>query len=133
MAKLGSEPIQNHVDLERFENELTLEQRLPEHSILDVFITSAAQQPNATAITMLMTGAPDEQPRRVDYGQLLGLIRRAANMFSALGGPAPGVAYMLPSLVETHVTLWGAETSGYAVPINFLLQPDAIGELLKAS
>ena len=53
--------------------------------------------------------------------------------FSDLGGPAPGVAYMLPSLVETHVTLWGAETSGYAVPINFLLQPDSIAELLKAS
>jgi fatty-acyl-CoA synthase len=40
---------------------------------------------------------------------------------------------MLPSLVETHVTLWGAETSGFAVPINFLLQPDSIAELLKAS
>jgi fatty-acyl-CoA synthase len=133
MANLGNAPIRNRADLERFEAELTLEQRLPERSILDVFIASAAQQPNATAITMLMTGAPDEQPRRVDYSQLLGLIRRAANMFSVLGGPAPGVAYMLPSLVETHVSLWGAETSGYAVPINFLLQPDAIAELLKAS
>jgi fatty-acyl-CoA synthase len=133
MANLGNAPIRNRADLERFEAELTFEQRLPERSILDVFIASAAQQPNATAITMLMTGAPDEQPRRVDYSQLLGLIRRAANMFSALGGPAPGVAYMLPSLVETHVSLWGAETSGYAVPINFLLQPDAIAELLKAS
>lgn len=133
MANLGNEPIRNHDDLDRFESELTLEQRLPERSILDVFIASAARQPDATAITMLMTGAPDEQPRRVGYGQLLGLIRCAANMFSTLGGPAPGVAYMLPSLVETHVTLWGAETAGYAVPINFLLQPDSIAELLKAS
>ncbi len=80
-----------------------------------------------------MTGAPDEQPRRITYDQLLGLIRGAANLFSGLGGPAPGVAYMLPSLVETHVTLWGAETAGYAVPINFLLQPDSIAELLRAS
>ena len=40
---------------------------------------------------------------------------------------------MLPSLVETHATLWGAETAGYAVPINFLLQPEHIAELLKAS
>ena len=133
MANLGGQPIRDRDDLERFESEMTLEQRLPERSILDVFIASAAQQPDATAITMLMTGASDEQPRRVGYGQLLGLIRRAANMFSALGGPAPGVAYMLPSLVETHVTLWGAETAGYAVPINFLLQPDSIAELLKAS
>ena len=133
MAKLGDKPIRNLTDLQHFENELTLAQRLPERSILDVFVASASQYPSATAITMLMTGARDEQPRRVDYSQLLAMIRRAANMFSALAGPAPGVAYMLPSLLETHVTLWGAETSGYAVPINFLLQPDAIAELLKAS
>jgi len=133
MANLGNEPIRNARDLKCFEAEMSLEERLPESSILDVFISSADQRPDAPAITMLMTGAADEQPRQVGYAQLLGLIRRAANMFSALGGPAPGVAYMLPSLVETHVTLWGAETSGFAVPINFLLQPDSIAELLKAS
>ncbi len=133
MANLGDASIQNRDDLERFEAALTLEQRLPERSILDVFVSSAAQHPKSTAVTMLMTGAADETPRRVDYGQLLGMIRQAANMFSALAGPVPGVAYMLPSLVETHVTLWGAETAGYAVPINFLLQPESIAELLKAS
>ena len=133
MANLGNDPIRNARDLKCFEAKMSLEERLPERSILDVFISSADQRPDATAITMLMTGAPDEQPRQVGYAQLLGLIRRAANMFSALGGPASGVAYMLPSLVETHVTLWGAETSGFAVPINFLLQPDSIAELLKAS
>jgi fatty-acyl-CoA synthase len=40
---------------------------------------------------------------------------------------------MLPSLVETHATLWGAETAGFAVPINFLLQPEHIAALLEAS
>lgn len=133
MANLGKDRIRNAEDLKRFEVEMSLEERLPERSILDVFIASADQQPDATAITMLMTGAPDEQPRQVGYAELLQLIRRAANMFSDLGGLAPGVAFMLPSLVETHVTLWGAETAGYAVPINFLLQPESIAELLKAS
>jgi len=85
------------------------------------------------ALTMLMTGAPDEEPRRVTYPELLALVRRAANAFAALAGPRPGIAYMLPSLIETHATLWGAETAGYAVPINFLLQPEPIAELLKAS
>ena len=106
MANLGSEPIRNAGDLKRFESEMSLDQRLPERSILDVFIASAEQRADATAITMLMTGAEDEQPRQVGYSQLLGMIRRAANLFSDLGGPAPGVAYMLPTLVETHVTLW---------------------------
>ena len=133
MADFNDGTIRTHDDLERFESEMTLDQRLPERSILDVFTASAAQHPTSTAITMLMTGAEDEQPRRVDYGQLLTMIQSAANAFHMLGGPTPGVAYMLPSLIETHVTLWGAETAGYAVPINFLLQPESIVELIKAS
>ena len=133
MADFNDGTIRTRDDLERFESEMTLDQRLPERSILDVFMASAAQHPTSTAITMLMTGAEDEQPRRVDYGQLLTMIQSAANAFHMLGGPTPGVAYMLPSLIETHVTLWGAETAGYAVPINFLLQPESIVELIKAS
>lgn len=133
MADFKGGPIRTRDDLERFEAEMTLDQRLPERSILDVFTASAAQHPTAAAITMLMTGAADEEPRRINYDQLLGIVHSAANTFSALGGPAPGVAYMLPSLIETYVTLWGAETAGYAVPINFLLQAESIAELIKAS
>ena len=133
MAVLAEQGIRNLADLRRYESDMPLERRLPERSILDVFIGRAAEQPQRIALTMLMTGAPDEQPRRVSYQDLLVLIRRAANMFASLGGARPGVAYMLPSLVETHATLWGAEAAGYAVPINFLLQPEHIAELLKAS
>ena len=133
MADFGTDPIKSQSDLMRFETEMSLEARLPEQSILDVFINSAARSPDATAMTMLMTGAPDETARQVSYRDLLGQIRRAANLFAQIGGTAPGVAFMLPALVETHVTLWGAETVGYAVPINFLLQPESIVELLRAA
>ena len=61
------------------------------------------------------------------------MVRRSANLFASIGGPRPGVAYMLPALIETHATLWGAETAGYAVPINFLLQVEHIAALLEAS
>jgi fatty-acyl-CoA synthase len=133
MALLSQHGVGSADDIVRFESEMPLAQRLPERSVLDVFIGGAQRQPDRTALTMLMTGAPDEQPRRVSYRELLGLVRRAANLFASLGGPRPGVAYMLPSLIETHATLWGAETAGYAVPINFLLQPEHIAALLKAS
>jgi fatty-acyl-CoA synthase len=133
MLALPNDPIRTPDDVARFEADIPLEQRLPGKSIFDVFIAAAQRDPKANALTMVMTGAPDEAPRRVSYGDLLLLVRRAANLFAQLGGKRPGVAYMLPSLVETHATLWGAETAGYAVPINFLLQPDHIAELLKAS
>src|SRR5262245_24321686 len=133
MAKLPERGIHDRDDLLRFEAEMPLEERLPERSVLDVFVGSAARQPDRIALTMLMSGAVDEQPRTVSYAELLRLVRRAANFFSDIGGPRPGVAYMLPNLIETHATLWGAEIAGYAVPINFLLQPDAIAALLVAS
>jgi fatty-acyl-CoA synthase len=133
MAILSNISVRSRADLLRIEAELTLAQRLPERSVLDVFVGAAERDPDRIALTMLMTGAPDEQPRRVKYRELLGLVRRAANLFTALAGPRPVVAYMLPSLVETHVTLWGAESAGVAVPINFLLQPEPIAALLEAS
>ena len=133
MTSWTDAPLQTLDDVIRFEQEKPIEERLPGQSVFDVFASAAESDPERTAITMLMSGEPDEVPRRVTYAELLGLIRRAANLFSTLGGERPSVGYMLPGLVETHATLWGAETVGRAVPINFLLQPEDIAELLQAA
>jgi fatty-acyl-CoA synthase len=126
-------PIATLADVIRFENEKPFEQRYDARSVYDVFVKNAARHPDHTALTMVMTGEDDDKPRLVSYRQLLEGITRAANLFTSIGGSAPGVAYILPSLVETHFTLWGAETAGYAVPINFLLQAQNIAELIQAS
>ena len=133
MANFTRETIQTFEDIKLFESSKPLNQRLPESSILDVFENRAKENPNSIAITMLMSGEKNEQPRRITYNELNKSIKRAANLFSTLADTAPGVAYMLPSLIETHITLWGAETAGYAVPINFLLNSESIAELIKAS
>jgi fatty-acyl-CoA synthase len=126
-------PIATLADVIRFENEKPFAERYDARSVYDVFVKSAARHPDHTALTMVMTGEDDEKPRLVSYRQLLEGITRAANLFRSIGGSAPGVAYILPSLPETHFTLWGAETAGYAVPINFLLQAQNIAELIEAS
>jgi fatty-acyl-CoA synthase len=126
-------PIATLADVIRFENEKPFAQRYDARSVYDIFVKSAARHPDHTALTMVMTGEDDEKPRLVSYRQLLEGITRVANLFTSIGGTAPGVAYILPSLVETHFTLWGAETAGYAVPINFLLQAQNIAELIQAS
>ena len=118
----------------RFEAEMPLDQRLPERSVLDVFIGGAA----APSRSHRADDADDRRARRAAAPRAAtascsALVRRAANLFASLGGPRPGVAYMLPSLVETHATLWGAEAAGYAVPINFLLQPSTSPSCSKAS
>ncbi|MBT5753877.1 MAG: AMP-binding protein, partial [Acidimicrobiaceae bacterium] len=119
--------------MERFEAEMPLDERLPGNSVYEVLLRAAEEFGDRTALTMLMTGDAEEDPRRVNYTELLALVRQTANMFSGLGGERPGVAFMLPTLIETHAVLWAAETVGYAVPINFLLQPDHIRGLLEAS
>ena len=126
-------PLRTLSDVERFESEMPLEQRLPGNSVYDVLLHAADAYGERTALTMVMTGADDEQARSVNYSELLGLVTRTANMFSDLGRERPGVAFMLPTLIETHAVLWAAETAGYAVPINFLLRPDHIRGLLEAS
>lgn len=133
MPLFSDYPVATLNDVIRFETEKTLAQRYDARSVYDIFVKSAARHPDRTALTMLMTGADDETPRLVTYRQLLDGVTRAANFFASLGGPGAGVAYILPSLVETHFTLWGAEASGYAVPINFLLQPQNIADLVRAS
>lgn len=39
---------------------------------------------------------------------------------------------MLPNLPETHLTVWGGQAAGIVFAINPMLEPAAIGELLKA-
>ena len=133
MPLFSDYPVATLKDVLRFETEKTLEQRYDARSVYDVFAKSASRHPDRTALTMLMSGADDETPRIVTYRQMFEGITRAANFFASLGGPGSGVAYILPSLVETHFTLWGAEAQGYAVPINFLLQPQNIADLVRTA
>lgn len=126
-------PIRNLEDVRRFESERPFNERVAANGIYEVFAESAAAYGERTALTMIMTGAEDEQPISLTYRELHDKIGRAATLFASLAGARPGVAYMLPNLIETHVTLWGAEAAGYAVPINFLLHAAHIAELIAAS
>lgn len=120
-------------DIRRFEQAMPWSRRAPANSVLEVFEASARRFGSRPALSLLSTGEPDESARVVSYEQLLELVRRAANALQALGGERPVVAYMLPNLIETHAVLWGAECVGSAMPINFLLQPQAIAGLLQAA
>ncbi|MBA2953317.1 AMP-binding protein [Nocardioides sp. CGMCC 1.13656] len=127
------EPVRSAGDVAALERSTTFEGLVEERSVHDVFRFAAIRQPGAVALTMLVAGTVEEQPRTVTYAELAGLVNRAGNAFVALAGPRPGVAYMLPSLVETHAVLWGAQSAGYAVPLNFLLNPEHLADLVRAA
>ena len=133
MTSFGGSELRTLADIERFEQEMPFSQRLAARSVFHLFEASAQAHPERFALTQLLTGEDDEPVRRLTYRELLALVRRAANLFASLAGPRPGVAYMLPSLIDTHLVLWGAETAGFAVPVNYLLQPQHIAALIQAS
>ncbi|MCU4473793.1 MULTISPECIES: AMP-binding protein [Acinetobacter] len=117
--------------IERFEKEKPLKERIP-NTVYQLFVEASQRYGDKTALTMLMTGE-DENPIQLSYTELLKQINRTANLFAEIAGSGAGVAYILPALLETQVTLWAAETSGYAVPLNPLLNVEHLTDLLKAS
>lgn len=126
-------PFRTLSDIERYESEKSFEERCPWRSVYDVFSYGAERYANKAALTVILTGEVDETPKDVSYRELLEGITRAANFFHDIGGPGPGVGIMLPHLPETHFAIWGAETAGYALPINFLLQTAHIAHLLRSA
>lgn len=119
-------------DIAAFEAEQTLDQRIPA-TILDLFESSCERFGDRIALTMVESGDDDEDPRRLSYRDLVKSIRQTSNLFAAVGHPGAGVAYLLPTLPETQITLWAAETAGYAVPLNPLLQVEQLVELIQTS
>ena len=125
--------MRNLLEIRNFEQAAPFAERVMARGIYDLFVSSARDHGDRVALTMITTGDADEQVSQVTYSELLVQLTQAAGLFKSLAGPAPGVAYMLPNLIETHVTLWGAESVGYAVPVNYLLQPEHIAELVDKS
>jgi fatty-acyl-CoA synthase len=102
----------------------------PRH-MLDLFRLSAERHGNRTALIYLPTPDPDGPAQHYSYRDLLDQIRRAANLFRAAGlAEDEAVAILLPNVPEAHFALWGAEIAARACPINYLLAPDHIAELI---
>jgi fatty-acyl-CoA synthase len=118
--------------IERFETEKTLQERIPK-TVYQLFVDAAEKYKHKPALKMIMTAEENEQPAELSYLELLYKINQTANLFAEVAGVGAGVAYLLPSLLETQITLWAAETSGYAVPLNSLLNAEHLVDLIKSS
>jgi len=133
-VSLSATPLTSAERIAQFECEqdmCDLWDNLLSRSIYAAFQQSASAFGPATAITFVHSSAgPD---RSISYKQLLEGITRTANFLGDVGGRGCGVAYMLPASIETHFLLWGAESVGYAVPLNPFLLPAEIVALVKAA
>lgn len=90
--------------------------------------------PDAPAISFILSGDRYEAPVRITYREFLRKINQTANLLHDLGiGPGDVVSYLLPNLPHAHYVLWGAEAAGVAGPINPMLEPSTIADICKAA
>jgi fatty-acyl-CoA synthase len=110
------------------------DERIAAVSTYDAIRIGASIDPDAPAIRFLPNADPDEPPVDFPYAQVLARITQAANAFHALGvGPEDTVSLLLPLLPHAFHTLYGAEAAGVANPVNPLLEPYQLVEIMKAA
>ncbi len=120
-------------DVRAFE-EVPYRDRIAAQSTYDAVRLGAAYDPDAPAIQFLPNADPADMPIVVTHRDFFARVTQAANMFHALGaGDTDAVSLLLPLLPEAFVTLFGAEACGIANPVNPLLEPHQIAEILEAA
>jgi fatty-acyl-CoA synthase len=111
-----------------------LEQRFPANNALEIIERSAAEYGDDPAIEYLLTGQRDEQAQTLSFNGLLRTTRQTANLLSSLGLQGnEAVSLLLPAMLQSHPLILGSQVAGLANPINPLLDPGHIAEIMSAS
>src|SRR5512139_1176106 len=108
--------------------------RIAASSTYEAIKLGAARNPDAPAIQFLQNADPADTPLVISHRDFVARVTQAANMFTALGaGKDDVISFMLPLVPDAFVTLFGAEACGIANPVNPLLEPHQIAEILEAA
>lgn len=121
--------IANLSDVERIERTAPT---LPA-STYEMIRQAASVHAAAPALSFFFSAQDHDRPLTCDYRTLFAQITATANFFHSLGvGKDDVIAFILPNLPQTHLTIWGGQAAGIVFAINPMLEPAAIGELLRA-
>ncbi|HEX7007798.1 MAG TPA: acyl-CoA synthetase [Alphaproteobacteria bacterium] len=124
-------PIRGPADLEAIER-VPLEERLPFDNTYDMFRAAAERHAERLAVRFVPGGTADEPSLDLTYRDFFRRVTQTANLFHALGiRPGRVVATLLPNLPQTYFSLWGGEAAGIACAINYYLEAEHIGALLR--
>ncbi len=111
-----------------------LHERLQAASTYEAIQIGARRDPQAPAIQFLPTCDPAEDAVVITHAQFLARVTQSANLFASLGvGPNDVVSLLLPLVPQNFYALFGAEAAGIANPVNPLLEPHQLAEILNAA
>lgn len=119
-------------DVEALEALPLAERHLPD-SVLGVIRQGLERSDGRDALVFMPDATRPEQVVRYSYPDLIDAIERTAAGIAALATSVPVVSIVLPNLPETHFALWGAQTVGQANPVNLLLAPSALADIMTAA
>ncbi|HEX8507434.1 MAG TPA: AMP-binding protein, partial [Hymenobacter sp.] len=93
----------------------------------------AAVNPQALALRFVLSGEKPTQSVDYTYAELMARLHQTANLLHTLDvGPTDVVSYLLPNLPETTFVYCGGQAAGIVNPINPLLEPAQIADILNA-
>ena len=120
-------------DIRAFEATPLAERNLAD-STYETICRVAEKYPNNPALIFFLQGTAYKQSVRYSFREFVKRLTQTANMLHDLGiGPEDTVSYVLPNLPQTYMTLYGGEATGIANPINPLLEPHVIAEIMNAA
>ncbi len=130
---MGDIKIASIADVEEIEK-IPIEERLTSFNTYDLVKQGADIDPDAIALSFIMSGDSYDSPMQITYRELIAQINRTANLFYDLGiRSGDVVSYLLPNIPHTHYVLWGGEAAGIVNPINPLLEASSIRDICLAA
>lgn len=103
-------------------------------STYDLIRQAAERFGQGAALSFFLDAQHHQVTRTWTFEDYARAVTQAANLFGTLGAERGDVvALFLPNLPEMAFCLWGAEAVAVALPINPLLEPAGLADLLRAS
>lgn len=156
--KIDITTIQTKLDMAKTDVASISPERLP-HSIYEAIVASAQRSPERIALRYILDGdciAPNKIPfakkalhqvvklvkghafaapyREISYREVAQRVTQVSNALHSFGiGRTDVTSIILPNFPEMYFSLWGAETTGIANPINPLLEANIIKEIITTA
>ena len=107
------------------------ESACPYRSVTQMIAEVCARRGDASAVSFQLKGGPADKLFTMSYAELWRQVTALANALHERGvRPGDPIALVLPNVPETVVALLAAQALGVALPINPLLEAEAIGSII---
>jgi fatty-acyl-CoA synthase len=120
-------------DIESIESVPLKRRNLPSNTY-EAIQQGAALKPDKIALQFFLQGTHFNDALFYTYKDVIGLINQTANMFHDLGiGKDDVVSMILPNMPQAFFTIFGGEAAGIVNPINPMLEPEVMADIMNAA